>query len=64
MWTLGYAYVGRKGINVVARKAEGCDSAADKAADPLYYPLNNFPLPLVMQKPYWCHSIEGPSHVE
>ncbi len=60
----GYARVGRKVIGVIAWKAESRGSVADKAADPLHYPLRDFPLPHVVQQPCWYDSIKGPGHVE
>jgi hypothetical protein len=53
-----------KGIGVVAWKAEGCGSVADKAANTLHYPLKNFSLTHVVQQLCWYNSVEGPSHVK
>ncbi len=56
--------MGRKGIGVVAWKAEGHGYVADKAADPLHGPRRNLSLPHIVQQPCWYDSAEGPSLVK
>ncbi len=59
-----YASLGWKCVGVLAWHAECRGSIAEKAADPLHYPLRIFPFPYVVQEPCWYHSVKGPGHVE
>jgi hypothetical protein len=56
--------MGQKCISDVAWKAERLGLFANKAADPLHYPLRNFPLPHVEQQLCWYYFIKGPGHLE
>ncbi len=53
----------QKGASVVAWQVERGSSVANKAANPLHWPLRKFPLPDVVQQLSWYHPVKGPHHV-